>query len=537
MLAGLRTVTAPTGKRALIVDDSKSARAFLTRLLEKHGLDVEAVENAEQAIEHLSHARPDVIFMDHLMPGMDGFQAVQSIKHNPRTATIPIMMYTSQEGELYLGQARALGAMGVLPKQVKHAELATALFQLGLLADRRSSTGRMPALVSEIAADPPAALGVVAGSAESQPSSSPSAEASPSASAGGSDQPAAAAITSGAPAALSADALIVLRPMVESAVREQVGELRRQLPSLFSEQSERLLDDVRAAVAGASLATASTPAPEPAIVRASSRIPWFLAAVATLAAVAFATLWWREVMGAAPLAAGLERAPRVEQVPAATGTSATAVPAAAADRGASLAAGAALTAVAVTRSAPASLVAMTAPEGGLATTELSAVRGDALLPGDPRSRIVRAVPYGETPLTGERLETLRVLLEDLLGRGYRGVVTVTSYPGRFCLMGNLGSGYSLAAAAAAAARCDTVGNPFDELLSPAQREPVALANLIGSVRQQSGGAVRVELVNGDEAERLAAYPPETEALTAGEWNRAAVANNRVEIRLDAVAAP
>jgi len=58
-------------------------------------------------------------FMDHLMPGMDGLQAVKAIKGNPQTAMIPIMMYTSQEGELYVGQARALGAMGVLPKQVR----------------------------------------------------------------------------------------------------------------------------------------------------------------------------------------------------------------------------------------------------------------------------------------------------------------------------------------------------------------------------------------------------------------------------------
>ena len=72
--------------------------------------------------------------MDHLMPGMDGFQAVQAIKNNPRTATIPIMMYTSQEGELYLGQARALGAVGVLPKQIKHADVSKVLYQLHLVA-------------------------------------------------------------------------------------------------------------------------------------------------------------------------------------------------------------------------------------------------------------------------------------------------------------------------------------------------------------------------------------------------------------------
>src|SRR6185312_9240277 len=119
-------------KRALIVDDSKSARVFLARILEKYEIDVDSAENAEAAIEYLGHHRPDVIFMDHMMPGMDGFQAVQAIKNNPRTATIPIMMYTSQEGELYLSQARALGAIGVLPKQIKHADVSKALEQLHL---------------------------------------------------------------------------------------------------------------------------------------------------------------------------------------------------------------------------------------------------------------------------------------------------------------------------------------------------------------------------------------------------------------------
>src|ERR1700683_2183992 len=124
-----------TARRALVVDDSKSARAFLTRILERYELSVDGVESAEQAIEYLTIQRPDVIFMDHLMPGMDGFQAVQSIKNNTRTATIPIMMYTSQEGELYLSQARALGAIGVLPKQIKHADVSQALQQLHLLGE------------------------------------------------------------------------------------------------------------------------------------------------------------------------------------------------------------------------------------------------------------------------------------------------------------------------------------------------------------------------------------------------------------------
>ena len=126
-----------TSKRALVVDDSKSARAFLARILERHEIEVDAAESAEAAIEYLARNKPDVIFMDHMMPGMDGFQAVQTIKNNPRTSAIPILMYTSQEGDLYAGQARALGAEGVLPKQIKQADVTKMLFQLRLVSERR----------------------------------------------------------------------------------------------------------------------------------------------------------------------------------------------------------------------------------------------------------------------------------------------------------------------------------------------------------------------------------------------------------------
>ncbi|TDJ46403.1 MAG: response regulator [Gammaproteobacteria bacterium] len=120
-------------KCALIVDDSRTAREALGRVLRQHQLRVEMAESAEDALAQLGDFRPDVIFMDHLMPGMDGFQAVRVIKNNPATATIPIMMYTSQAGELYVGQARALGAVGVLPKQIKPVQVSETLEQLNLL--------------------------------------------------------------------------------------------------------------------------------------------------------------------------------------------------------------------------------------------------------------------------------------------------------------------------------------------------------------------------------------------------------------------
>lgn len=126
--------------RALIVDDSRSARMLLGRMLEGFGLSVHAVESAEQALAWLQDARPDVIFMDHLMPGMDGFAAVKVIKSDPQTANIPVLMYTSQEGELYLSQARALGALGVLPKTLKSADVASVLRQLNMLPNTPAAT-------------------------------------------------------------------------------------------------------------------------------------------------------------------------------------------------------------------------------------------------------------------------------------------------------------------------------------------------------------------------------------------------------------
>ena len=124
-------------KQALIVDDSKSARVVLKRMLEELDLVVNTVESATDAIDYLKKYQPDVIFMDHMMPGMDGFEAVRHIKNNTQTAVIPIMMYTSRGGDVYLSQARALGAVGVIPKTVSPVGLKESLFKLGLIEDRR----------------------------------------------------------------------------------------------------------------------------------------------------------------------------------------------------------------------------------------------------------------------------------------------------------------------------------------------------------------------------------------------------------------
>lgn len=103
-------------RNALIVDDSRSARIMLQRLLEKMNVVSLAVESAEEAILYLENKCPDVIFMDHMMPGMDGLEATQTIKNNPKTENIPTIMYTSKEGDGYNILAKSHGARGVLPK-------------------------------------------------------------------------------------------------------------------------------------------------------------------------------------------------------------------------------------------------------------------------------------------------------------------------------------------------------------------------------------------------------------------------------------
>ncbi|MFK8021958.1 MAG: response regulator [Pseudomonadales bacterium] len=121
-------------EHALIVDDSRTARAVLKHMLGKESYTVVAVESAEQALEYLLTQTTDVIFMDHMMPGMDGFSAVKRLKDEDKTAHIPIVMYTSKEGEVYSGQAHALGAAAILSKPATQEQLQSVLLELNEIA-------------------------------------------------------------------------------------------------------------------------------------------------------------------------------------------------------------------------------------------------------------------------------------------------------------------------------------------------------------------------------------------------------------------
>ena len=121
-------------QEALIVDDSKTARAVLRNKLVKQNIAVAMVESGEEALLYLRDNHPDMIFMDHMMPGMDGFDAVKAIKSNPKNAAIPIVMHTTKQGDMYIGQAKALGAADLLPKSGTDQDLEQVLDRLRAIA-------------------------------------------------------------------------------------------------------------------------------------------------------------------------------------------------------------------------------------------------------------------------------------------------------------------------------------------------------------------------------------------------------------------
>ena len=124
-------------KNALLVDDSKVARFALSKLLESREMQVNMAGSAEEALDFLNNnARPDVIFMDHLMPGMNGVEATKAIKGNPATAGIPIIMCTSKKSASFVEEARNFGVYNVLTKPPHTDGLNLVLEQLTSDVDR-----------------------------------------------------------------------------------------------------------------------------------------------------------------------------------------------------------------------------------------------------------------------------------------------------------------------------------------------------------------------------------------------------------------
>jgi CheY-like chemotaxis protein len=421
-------------KRALIVDDSRSARVILGRMLETHGLQVDTAESGEQALDYLRDARPDVIFMDHLMPGMDGFDAVKQIKRDERTASIPIMMYTSQEGDAYVREARALGTVGVLSKTLVPADVSRVLYQLRLLPDRRDTRDHPDA-------------------APSMPSKSN---------------------------AVAAPAASTAHPWANHG-RDSAAELRRYFETTLEHMAQRISNDVRSTVQTPSVGQ------EPIRAKVSRGVLVALLVFGLLPTLIASALLWKMFE--------TQRA-QLDQANARLAV----------------------------------VVAEQQNQIEALRSELRKSQSETPADTEIMGREILPVTYGEPPLSGTRIEHLRKLFDRLRAEGFKGTVRIEYFTGDFCLIGNAASGYRLANAELAQRRCDLIGSPYDDGLPPVQRQSREYTALINAVKQSSRGDIQV--VTADGGRRLImAYPPQSETLSAGDWNRIAERNHRIEITL------
>jgi twitching motility two-component system response regulator PilH len=111
----------------LIVDDSPTEQHVIARLLEKNGFETIVANDGEEAISIAEQSRPDVILMDVVMPGMNGFQATRQLAKNPLTAEIPVVMVTSKDQESDKAWGLRQGAVDYLMKPVADTELLDAV--------------------------------------------------------------------------------------------------------------------------------------------------------------------------------------------------------------------------------------------------------------------------------------------------------------------------------------------------------------------------------------------------------------------------
>jgi len=115
----------------LVVDDSKTELMFLTDLLHGNGMSVRTAESGEEALKRLADAKPDLILMDVVMPGQNGFQLTRSILRTPAYADIPIIMCTSKSLETDRVWGLRQGAKDYITKPVNPQELIEKIRALG----------------------------------------------------------------------------------------------------------------------------------------------------------------------------------------------------------------------------------------------------------------------------------------------------------------------------------------------------------------------------------------------------------------------
>ena len=110
-------------QKILLVDDSKTELHHLSEILGKKGYQVRTAENGEEALRRLAEEKPDLILMDVVMPGQNGFQLKRTITRDPRWSDVPVIMCTSKNQETDKVWGMRQGARDYIVKPVNGEEL------------------------------------------------------------------------------------------------------------------------------------------------------------------------------------------------------------------------------------------------------------------------------------------------------------------------------------------------------------------------------------------------------------------------------
>lgn len=114
----------------LIIDDSPTDVRVFTTLLAKHGHRVSSAASAEEGIAMAKRERPDMVIMDVIMPGMNGFQATRTLSRDTETSSIPILIVTTKSMETDRVWGLRQGAKDFLVKPVAEQELLARIQNL-----------------------------------------------------------------------------------------------------------------------------------------------------------------------------------------------------------------------------------------------------------------------------------------------------------------------------------------------------------------------------------------------------------------------
>ena len=115
--------------RILVVDDSATIRRSAETMLSKDGCEVITAENGFEALSKITRHKPDLIFVDIMMPRLDGYQTCAIIKNNAEFRNTPVVMLTSKDGLFDMARGRVVGSDQYLTKPFTREELLGAVKQ------------------------------------------------------------------------------------------------------------------------------------------------------------------------------------------------------------------------------------------------------------------------------------------------------------------------------------------------------------------------------------------------------------------------